>query len=365
MASPLAGIWAMARGKDWLVQKLMPVVAVFCATRVLIGESIATAWPALAVLLVGVSAGAVYVSVLNDLTDREQDRAAGKPNHFAGRPAAVMLCMLVAPLVVGMAVGWVWRDQGWLLGLYGAAWLTFSCYSLPPLRLKERGFAGVAADACGAHLLPAMMAVLAAASAGPSQLAGPWVAAVAAWSFGYGLRGILSHQLADLGNDQVAGVTTFAQRQGQTATERFARWFAGPLELTGLAAMLVMLPLTLPRIALAVYLLGALIKRAILEVPYTLAKSLPRSRLILQSYYTALFPLSIVLAHTRAQFADIVALLIAVVLASPFIFQIGKDGHRVFLRTRKHRHRLYRRLKAARDRVKAGLRAAFVARPPR
>ncbi len=153
-------IGEIIRATEWWEYKLLPILGVFYATLAYRHASIAAAWPMAIELLVGIAAGAVYVSVINDLTDRDEDRRAGKPNRLEARSGATIALFVAVPVLIGIVMAWRWRDDPALLAAYGAAWLAFSAYSLPPLRLKTRGLPGVIADASGAHLFPAIVAAL-------------------------------------------------------------------------------------------------------------------------------------------------------------------------------------------------------------
>ncbi|QNK63158.1 hypothetical protein H7F33_01125 [Pedobacter sp. PAMC26386] len=90
------------------------------------------------------------------------------------------------------------------------AWIVFSLYSLPPVRLKKRGIWGVLCDAMGAHLFPALFitsSLLEFIHADKNVL---WFVLIGFWAFFYGLRGILWHQFYDRENDRRSSTTTFA-----------------------------------------------------------------------------------------------------------------------------------------------------------
>ncbi|MEO7170216.1 MAG: hypothetical protein ABIY39_07575, partial [Sphingomonas sp.] len=61
-------IGQIIRATEWWEYKLLPILGVFYATLAYRHASIAAAWPVVIELLIGIAAGAVYVSVINDLT---------------------------------------------------------------------------------------------------------------------------------------------------------------------------------------------------------------------------------------------------------------------------------------------------------
>ena len=194
-------------------------------------------WAGALLLLLSVAAAAVYASVINDVTDRADDVRAGKRNRVADRSRSIVAAVLAATVCAGFIFGWLWRKDVQLLSCYLATWLAFSLYSFPPFRFKKRGLPGVLCDAAGAHLFPALVAVFIASRGAQRAVSEAWVASVAVWALAYGLRGILWHQLTDVGNDRAEGVRTFARRYPLVAPV-IGTFAVFPLELGALAAML-------------------------------------------------------------------------------------------------------------------------------
>src|SRR5205085_8303317 len=153
-------------------------------------------------LLLAIAPCAAYVSLVNDWTDRADDRRAGKTNRMEGRSVRQVMLLLAAPLAAALFFGIRWRDDLPLVAAYLGAWAAHSLYSIAPFRLKNRGGLGLIADACGSHVVPALTAALLAGRATGSLLPPVWIDAVVVWSFGYGLRGILWHELYDVEADR-------------------------------------------------------------------------------------------------------------------------------------------------------------------
>lgn len=314
------------RAQQWAGQKLGPVLAVFFAGRVFEHRSIAASWIELAQLVIAIAAGAVWVSLLNDLTDRGQDRAASKANRLEGKAPAFIALALALPALVGAGFAIAWRDDPALVTVFGTTWLVFASYSLPPVRLKERGLAGVLADATGAHLLPAMIALLLAYRANALPPDPRLLGAVALWSGGFGLRGILWHQLMDRASDARAGVATFVVRRGPKAAVRLARWVALPIELCGLAALLFLLGAPLIALMLALYGAIAILRIALAGAHYTIVQEVPNYRLLLGEFYDLLFPMALLLVSVLAYPRDAIVLLACAVLAMPRLASLAAEG---------------------------------------
>jgi 4-hydroxybenzoate polyprenyltransferase len=192
-----------------------------------------------AMTILGVS-GLAYL--INDLADREVDAKAGKPNLFL-RLSTRTIALLATGLVALAIVPWIsvlplTPTTGGLLGL---EMLLFIAYSVPPIRLKDRGGLGAIADALYAHANPALLAAFTFAALGglPERRLFPFVAALGLWQLALGLRNILLHQLLDLEHDRAAGTRTWVTRLGAERGERLLRLLLVPAEIVLFAAYAV------------------------------------------------------------------------------------------------------------------------------
>ena len=202
---------AFTRTSDWWEPKITLVLSIGLMVCYLYSQEIS--WAILGfflLLLLVVSAGAVYVSLINDYTDLEEDLQAGKTNRLQSFSVRQRKLLILASVGIISLFIYLLRDYPIGLGFFIAAQLSYTCYSFPPLRLKARGIYGVMADTFGAHVFPAigMFAFLAEYLSQSVD----WMAVLllGGWSFLYGLRGILSHQYLDRDHDERVGVNTFA-----------------------------------------------------------------------------------------------------------------------------------------------------------
>ncbi len=181
-------------------------------------------------------AGLGYLS--NDMFDREADREAGRRNGAAelspGRLALTFALLLAAGLGPWVLYFPVDAVSASLLAAEAALLLA---YSAPPVRLKDKGWMGAAADALYAHVTPALLAAYTfhALTGRVYGDFGAFAAALAGWQFFQGLRNILTHQLSDADNDRASGSATFVTRHGERATDRWLETAVVPLELLGFA----------------------------------------------------------------------------------------------------------------------------------
>jgi 4-hydroxybenzoate polyprenyltransferase len=307
-------IGRMARIAEWWDYKLIPILSIFYATALVENVSLAAMWPSLLALVCAVVACAVYVSFVNDVTDRADDRRADKPNRLADKPPWVLAVLLAVPLCIGAAFSAVWRDDPILVAAYVCTWAAFSLYSIAPVRLKGRGILGVVADAAGAHLFPAIVAALLALRAAGRAIDPVWIGGIVAWGLGCGLRGIVWHQIHDLEHDRKAGVRTFVLRHSRRGGMRLASWVALPLETIGLAVLLWRMQSLVPLAALPLYAAYASLRWKLWAIPVVVAAPRERYSVLGEEYYGLLLPLGILISSALRQPIDSAVLAVHLLL---------------------------------------------------
>jgi 4-hydroxybenzoate polyprenyltransferase len=193
---------------------------------------------AAAAVVLAVCGAGNFGYALNDLYDVEEDAAAGRENAAAGRSRARVWAVVAASAVVAAAAAAVAAGRAGAAITAGELCLPL-VYSVPPLRLKERGWLGVAADALAAHVYPAGLAVLAVERLGVG-VGGGLVACVLVWGAAAGVRGILSHQLSTADRDARGGLETVVHRRGRARVERLVVAVPLPVELLAFAGAVVL-----------------------------------------------------------------------------------------------------------------------------
>jgi 4-hydroxybenzoate polyprenyltransferase len=179
-----------------------------------------------------------YGYALNELFDLDEDRRGGRDNMAATVSRARMWSIIVLSAGGAMALAAL------LAGVAGSA-LTAGelllplAYSIPPLRVKERGWLGVLADAAAAHLYPAMLALVVVRHWSTRPDAALFVVAVAIWSLATGLRGILSHQLQNEGHDRATNLCTVVHQYGRATIERLVIFGILPIEVAAFCAVVL------------------------------------------------------------------------------------------------------------------------------
>lgn len=153
-----------------------------------------------------VSAFLAFGYLINDYSDREEDLQAGKRKAVCFVPAPLTVAVLVALTLVGLLLAAAPASfSPTALALAAATYLLGASYSIPVLRLKERGVWGVVCSSFAQRGTPILVAGL--------LFDLPWVVTFD-WvllSFLNGLRYILVHQMMDRENDEITGTRTFAR----------------------------------------------------------------------------------------------------------------------------------------------------------
>ncbi|WP_426610873.1 putative nucleotide-diphospho-sugar transferase [Bradyrhizobium sp. McL0616] len=185
---------------------------------------------------------------------------SGKHNAMAqiGWTGRVLLCVtfLCAGFVPALVVDY--SDSALLLLAMNYLWPTL--YSLPVVRLKERGLLGVACDVLGSHVTPTLLALSIFNVLDNGAPAGHFGFAILAvlWAAALGLKGILHHQVLDRESDLRGGTSTFATGTGSYPIMRFLTGFNLCVELPISCALVAVIYRSCPLAAVALSIYCAL-----------------------------------------------------------------------------------------------------------
>ncbi len=326
----------LIRSQEWWLYKIAPLLTIAYAETLLLQLPPTTATLTTLTALLSIASVAAYGYLLNDICDIETDQKANKPNAAANLQPwqRLLLCLLF--LGIGFAAPLLTHLGTIPLALLAANYLLPTLYSVPPLRLKERGIWGILSDAAGAHLVPTLFvaAPLLSHTPDPPRNALLFTGVAAAHAFFVGLRGILLHQLWDRANDLNAGITTFVTQRPPETVQRWINRLVFPVELLLLSGVALLLCQSTPALTafFAVYLLLTAVN--IKTAPHPFTPSPPKNQNIIpHDLYEVWLPLAlaITLAVQNPQFLIFVALTAllfypSIKVRTTELFQVIKAG---------------------------------------
>jgi len=152
--------------------------------------------------------------LINDLGDRTVDRLAGKRNIFNESGMKAGLISLGALLCVMVASACPFILQPGFPFLWALSLLACIAYSLPPLRLKQRGFSGIAVSVVAQSTLPLLLLCSAMGFAiGLESILLICVGSISACTLE------IAHQRYDRPSDEGTETSTFAVQLGSNGID--------------------------------------------------------------------------------------------------------------------------------------------------
>lgn len=182
--------------------------------------------------MVTIPATAVLGYFLNDITDRNEDRMAGKKNITIG--LSVFNVSLILILVLCLAIlPWFFLPRSKVnITLYSLQIFLLLAYSVPPVRLKRFPFPAVIIDALYNSVVPVFIIASTFVLLSRIKTKIPIIIwfVVFFWAFSKGLRGILLHQVKDRKNDRRANLNSFVLKYGPLTTINVINKYTLPAE---------------------------------------------------------------------------------------------------------------------------------------
>ncbi len=205
----------------------------------------------------------------NDFFDIEKDAEAGKKNFLAGKSFLLIITVFAIAGAFIFLPWWFLPKNKISLILIFTQLLLFALYSIPPVRLKERGVAGIVTDAFYAHSIPVLLAAYTYALAAGKPFFVPDFIFLFLWQSVSGVRNILLHQAEDIEADKISGVSNFVS--GLSALQ-FTRLLKGLIATELLLCIVFFLILSINN---PLFLIVALLVIALVLTDYRLISKLP------------------------------------------------------------------------------------------
>lgn len=311
--------WRLIRAHEWWHYKIPLALAV----------AFAFAWmnripfsmlvlPTGLMVLASASAG-IWASVINDFTDLDQDRLAGKSTPMMQLSPPSRRAVVAGSVLLNAAAALALQRYPVSLLLLVANWITFVVYSVPPIRIKERGALGVIAIALGEHVLLGLLAVSLVLETTGMPLASapaPWLLAYLGWSTAYGMRGIIWHQILEIQNDRRAGCKTLGASIGETRLARIGEWYVFPFEIFCFFLLLLLSHDSIFPVLLPIYAITEWLRCKCWGCNMVIAAPKPNMRFIMLEYYQIYFPFAFLILALRSD-RSAIFLIVAFILIFP------------------------------------------------
>jgi len=149
----------------------------------------------------------MYGFLINDFFDMPYDIAAGKRKVVQELPKNIFIAIILAVIFVS-ALHLLYLKEPLYIAAYVISYILATLYSVPPIRFKERGFAGIVVNGLIEKMLPVLAVFAFFIYFGIDTLI------FLATSFFIGIVDILSHQIYDYEDDLKNGIHTFVVNIG-------------------------------------------------------------------------------------------------------------------------------------------------------
>jgi len=308
-------IFNIIRSQEWWAYKLTPLLAIGYATALMSPIPLYSVALWMAFLLSSLVVGAIYVSVINDITDLEEDLASGKSNRIQNVPPKLRWIIPAACVLTGLIFGFFIYPDILSCALYLGSWVIFSLYSIKPVRLKNRGIMGVLADGCGSHVFTSLLMVSSMSYATHQQINWIWFTAIGLWALCYGLRGILWHQFADRDNDIKVNLNTYASKI-EPKNFKYQTRVLIIIELFALAVILYEISIIYTLVAMVLYFILVYIRYRYLADQVIIIMRLNDKpfQILMADYYQLFLPLTLLIFAVYRDHQNIILLIAHVVL---------------------------------------------------
>lgn len=193
------------------------------------------------------------IVLINDIFDRDVDKAAGKVESVRGHNLS--LNQMVGLFLATGAVSWL------LILLAGGTWLLYSMwvvaylvgffYSSPPLRLKSRGFWSLICNSLIERPFPVLLVFLFYQFYGFELILFPILSELV-WS-------VFKHQVHDVITDSKSNVRTYAVMLGKDMSYKIVKYIINPLGFVSIIGFALISALAFRSYSLLFFFSAALI----------------------------------------------------------------------------------------------------------
>lgn len=289
-------IYQTFRSSEWWEYKISPILAIAYASSFILQTPITVNIRGILFLIFSIIIGAIFVSTINDITDVADDLASGKKNRMANISPQYRWIIPTICAGMGIACVFVMIPDYISVIIYILPWIAYSMYSFKPIRLKERGFAGILADASGAHLFISLLMISSLSFINSQSIDWLWFGMVGSWSLVFGIRGILWHQFYDRENDLLTETRTYVTSLNLENFKKYEIIIFG-IEALLFLGILIKLGIFLLFFLLTIYILIAYLRYRVLNyIPVLITNpSNAPNQILMLDFYMVFFPIGLLL----------------------------------------------------------------------
>jgi colanic acid/amylovoran biosynthesis glycosyltransferase len=227
-----------ARVRTWWKPKANNLLFVLLLALFVRSESFARSIYLLVLSLITIMGIGAFGHLINDWFDVKVDQRAGKINRFALFSLWQKQCAVLAAIAIGL-LPWLALPRNRVsIFLLATELLLLVIYAAPPIRLKDRIYLSILADAAYAYALPAVLAAYTVLLAGSRSYDPLFVAALVPWQALLGIRHYLNHLALDRMHDLASGTRTLAVVKGNYYVHSILRNLLVPCEVVCLGLVL-------------------------------------------------------------------------------------------------------------------------------
>jgi len=258
---------------QWWLPKATNLLVVLYASMILAAPGFAESLCLLALSFMTIIGIASFGHVVNDWSDIAADQRAGKRNPLAAIGRGSRWALLALALAIGL-LPWIYLPMTAVSAqLLVLEFALFIAYSVPPVRLKERGVWAAVTDASYACAVPAVLAAYTSFMVAGQNMPLILFIVLPLWQLALGVRHYLNHLAVDRINDIASATTTLATLRGNRFLHDLIRKVVLPIEFVAFLGFLLVVGAE--RAVMLVVLLAAFLALSAVNIVLTLGRSYP------------------------------------------------------------------------------------------
>lgn len=171
----------------------------------------------------------IFGYFFNDYTDLESDRKANKKNMLDKLSGKFRLLLFIGALLLSILPWFLLPFDRLSIYLLLGEFTLLLVYAVPPIRLKEKGFIALVADALYAYAIPFTLAFHTFNLLSSCKENWLIISVLFTWQFAVGMVNIIIHQIEDFENDIHTSTKTWVTLLGKAKARKYLVLFFLPI----------------------------------------------------------------------------------------------------------------------------------------